>query len=283
MMEDIRNTDSHVKPQYRREDGTMAAGNDGADVTAAVLKWVAIVTMFIDHIGASTLEWCMVSGDYLFDAKVLGIVDMVLRGIGRASFPIFIFLMAEGLYYTRSRKNYLIRLVVFCLISEVPFDLAFGYYRTGSIDLRTNLFMWDYQNVFFTLALGLSAIWLMNTFYEKTPGVIWEIVLDVAVLAAFAYGAHFLKTDYGAGGVLAIAGAHMARRFKLKPVLIGAVIIVILTLTSGVIEAAAAVIALPLLANYHGNRGYRFNRWIFYFFYPGHLLFLTFVRMMIFT
>ncbi|MCR5098990.1 MAG: conjugal transfer protein TraX [Lachnospiraceae bacterium] len=290
-MEDIRYTDSQDQgaPQYRREDGTMAQGADtssrgyGFDVSAAVLKWVAIVTMFIDHTAASILEWSLESENYLFDSTALAITDGIMRCIGRTAFPLFIFMMAEGLYYTRSRKNYLIRLIAFCFISEVPFDLAFGYYRTGSIDLSTNLFVSEYQNVYFTLALGLAAIWIMNALYENMSSVVWEIILDLVVLAAFGYAAYLMKTDYDAGGVMAIAGAHITRRFRLKPVLSGVVIIVILCLTSGIIEAAAAFIALPLLGFYHGNRGYRFNKWIFYVFYPAHLFLLALIRTVIFA
>ncbi len=253
------------------------------DVTSSALKWVAIITMLIDHIGAAILEWSFVSGDYLMDSTALGVLDTVLRAIGRTAFPIFIFLMAEGFYYTRSRTNYLLRMLAFCMVSEIPFDMAFGYYHTNESDIRQNLFVPDYQNVFFTLTLGLFAIWVMNLFYERMPSVIMEIVLDVAVLCGAGYLAHFLKTDYGASGVIAIVAAHMAKRFKLKPVLSGVIIILILTLTSSVFEIAAAVIALPLLVFYHGNRGYRFNKWIFYVFYPAHLFLLALIRTVIFA
>ena len=253
------------------------------DVTVAVLKIVAVITMFIDHVGAAILEWSISSGEYLFDERVVRGLDMVFRCIGRAAFPLFIFMMAEGLYYTRSRKNYMLRLLVFCFIAEVPFDLAFGYYRTNRSALKLNLFVPGYQNVMFTLALGLAAIWLMNTFYEKVSGVVAEIILDAAVVAAACYVAEvLLKTDYGAGGVLAIVGAHLCRRFKLSPLATGVIIIAILAITSGEIELMAAPIDLPLLGLYHGNRGRRLNRWFFYIFYPAHLLLLAIIRVTIF-
>lgn len=254
------------------------------DVTASALKIIAIITMFIDHVGASLLEWILFSEDQRFDPMVVGIVDTVFRCIGRAAFPLFIFMMAEGFYYTRSRKNYMIRMVAFCFVAEVPFDLAFGYYRTDVIDLQKNLFVTEYQNVMFTLTLGLAAIWLMNTFYEKISSVVVEILLDAAVVAAAAYTAEMiLKTDYGAGGVLAVVAAHLARRFGLKPIFAGVGIIAILAIFSGEIELMAAIIDLPLLANYHGNRGRRLNRWFFYIFYPAHLLLLALFRITVFT
>ncbi len=258
--------------------------NSRFSVTSSGLKWVALITMLIDHVGASILEWSITSGDYrIVDGNALYVLDMVFRAIGRTAFPLYIFLMAEGFYYTRSRKNYLIRLIIFCFISEVPFDMAFGFYQTGVGDARQNLWVPGYQNVFFTLALGLAAIWIMNLLYEKMPSVVWEIILDVGVVAVACLAAYALKTDYDAGGVLAICGAHVAKRFKAKPVIEGVMIIAILVVTAGVFEAAAAIIALPLLALYRGKRGYRFNRWIFYVFYPAHLCLLALIRTVVFA
>ena len=99
--------------------------------SAATLKWIAIITMLIDHVGASLLY-----GHAAYPAGWLGGTRygwgegiwsrdfyMALRVIGRLAFPIFCFLLIEGLIHTRNRWKYFSRLALFALISEIPFDL----------------------------------------------------------------------------------------------------------------------------------------------------------------
>ena len=130
-------------------------------ISGSVLKWIAVITMAIDHMGAGFLE------SYVMNAwggspigntfagrwnEILS-VDQILRYIGRPAFPIFCFLLVQGFLHTRDVKKYAIRLGIFALISEIPFDLA----------LHIRPFHWQNQNVFFTLLLGLLAIWFMQS------------------------------------------------------------------------------------------------------------------------
>ena len=109
-------------------------------ISADALKWIALITMLIDHTGAAILEKLP---QYNTVAWVYQL-DFVLRFIGRIAFPIYCFLLVEGFWMTRSRKKYAINLFVFALISEIPFELSF----MGGLDI-------GFHNVYWTLLLGM--------------------------------------------------------------------------------------------------------------------------------
>ena len=120
--------------------------------SGTALKTIASITMLVDHIGASCIEAGILtpgldagtlSQDTL-SAYPLYRLDMVLRFTGRLAFPLFCFLLVEGFVHTHNVKGYLGRLVLFGILSEVPFDLAF--FRTP--------FDPSAQNVYWTLALA---------------------------------------------------------------------------------------------------------------------------------
>ena len=122
--------------------------------SGTALKTIACITMLVDHIGASCIEAGILtpgldagtlSQDAL-SAYPLYRLDMVLRFTGRLAFPLFCFLLVEGFVHTHNVKGYLGRLVLFGILSEVPFDLAF--FRTP--------FDPSAQNVYWTLALAAN-------------------------------------------------------------------------------------------------------------------------------
>lgn len=126
-------------------------------ISSGVLRLIACITMFIDHIGYGICEKVLlVTRDPDIFEKVLKI-DRVLRVVGRIAFPIFCYQLVVGFFYTRSRKKYALRLLIFSLISEVPFDLM----------ARNEVVAWDYQNVGFTLLLGFLAIWICEIIDER--------------------------------------------------------------------------------------------------------------------
>lgn len=239
-------------------------------ISGAILKWLAIVTMLIDHIGASIVKYQYIADhtDYLNELPY-----NILRNIGRIAFPIFIFLLVEGYQHTKSRKNYLIRLLIFGLISEIPFDMAF----------KTRFFYWKYQNVFFTLALGVIAIWIMDELNKKSSRFIknaanlklYNIFLDIGVTLVFCLLAEFLETDYHSVGILAICAAWLLkdRRYLQMPVCC------LVLLLSSAREWYALIACIPILF-YNGKRG-RQHKYFSYFFYPVHLLILGYISMFV--
>ena len=81
-------------------------------LNSEAVKIIALVTMLIDHIG------------YIMYGHIDTGVYNVLRGIGRISFPLFAFLIAEGFFYTKDGKKYLLRIMSFAFISEIPFNIV---------------------------------------------------------------------------------------------------------------------------------------------------------------
>ena len=249
------------------------------DASYATLKWVAVITMLIDHIGAVILEYLIHRGDLPSDTlEMFRSVDWLLRRIGRTSFPLFVFVMIDSFYYTKSRAKYLIRLLAFVLISEIPFNLAFGFFDGVS---DPAFFAPGRQNVFLTLAIGFAAMWILELVYNDSMGDLPRVIVIVSVIIIGMGLGFLLKCDYGQMGVLSVITGYFAKRRGATPFFRGLSIIFILTLMSG-IEAWSAVIVLPLLLCYHGEKGRPANRWFFYVFYPVHFLLLVLLRGVIF-
>lgn len=132
--------------------------------TSFSIKLIAVVTMFIDHAAAIILERYMdslgMSDDvpqFVMTHAPLYFIYTALRCIGRIAFPIYIFLLVQGFMHTHNRLKYAIRLFAFALISEIPFNLAFG----------KALWTMQYQNVFWTLLCGFLFMWFSDFVYSK--------------------------------------------------------------------------------------------------------------------
>ncbi len=219
-------------------------------LSGSTLKIIAMVTMLIDHIGAAVLARMVIAGN-------VGLYDVyhVLRLIGRVAFPIFCFLLVEGFCYTRDAKKYAIRLCLFALLSEVPFDLAFA----------SKVLEFEYQNVFFTLAIGLLTIMAYKKVEDSAidnPMTKWFLQLAVAVAGGLT--AELLRTDYGMLGVVVIVAFYALRSNRFFQIVAGCILFM---------ENMTAWLAFVPVWFYNGTRGLRV-KWLFYVFYPAHLLIL---------
>jgi len=222
-------------------------------MSSFILKLIAILTMFIDHTG-------MIMDSYT-----------PFRIVGRVAFPIFLFLCAEGCIHTKDIKKYLIRLSVFALISEVPYNMLFHAAYTRQLVF----FDPNRQNVFFTLALGVLAVYLYTELKK------FRDILALSVVIPCAFFAYILNTDYGAIGVLGVFFTYLAPRKYLKAVVVTAVIsyfyLINIFYLPMFIGALAAVV---LILFYNGKRGYGM-KWAFYAAYPVHMLALVAITMLL--
>ena len=216
--------------RYQRMDGT-------------VLKLIACLSMFIDHLGAVCFSGMM-----------------GFRIIGRLAFPIYCFLLVEGAVHTHDMKKYILRMGIFALISEVPFDLAF-YHR---------LVYTEHQNVFFTLGLGLLAIWFLEHPIEQLD--IPDVLYKLLVIIAGGLIAEFFNTDYGFTGIAVICIFYYLRG---QPQLKYPIAAILLAAMGGV-EVYAVLALIPILL-YNGQRGRQTKvmQYGFYIFYPAHLLLIA--------
>ncbi|NLZ80196.1 MAG: hypothetical protein GX913_00085 [Clostridiales bacterium] len=174
-----------------------------------------------------------------------------LRIIGRLAFPIYTFLLVEGFFHTRDIKKYTIRLGVFALISEIPFDLAF--YKIP--------FYLGHQNIFFTLLLGMLALMLIKKLKNNFIGFFAFLIIAVV--------AELLHTDYGAFGILLIGIFY---GFRKKDILKTVFVTVANIFLAGGAQAFASLSMIPILF-YNGKKGPSL-KYVFYGFYPIHLLIL---------
>ncbi len=212
-------------------------------LSGAAIKYIAMSAMLIDHIAL-----CI---PYIWRYHE---IYMVMRGIGRIAFPIFCFSLIEGYYHTSDIGRYILRLFIFAVISEIPFDLAVGF---GKI---VNL---SHQNVFFTLCIGLCMVYMFDN--ELTP-----MIMKIAVVVAACIIAQALRADYGMFGIVQIFMLYVFRRFRAGRI----ISVAVLNVYYGQPAGACALLFTEL---YNGKRGYGF-KYFMYAFYPLQFVLLYLVR-----
>lgn len=212
------------------------------------LKWIAVLSMLLDHIAAVILTG---SPELSFTFRN---TIIILRTVGRISFPIFCFLLVEGFLHTSDRVRYGRRLLAFALLSEIPFDLAFC----------SRFLEFSYQNVFFTLFAGYVSLCMMERFWNRSCVKYLFPILAGMFCAAF-------HTDYSFWGVLLIFVFYQFYHNLPLRTLAGC-----LTLYW---EMPAWFAFFPINC-YNGKRGAGM-KYFFYAFYPLHLLALAAVRFLL--
>ncbi len=209
-------------------------------MSALALKVLALVSMLIDHAGAvffPQYRW--------------------MRYVGRLAFPIYAFLICEGYVYTRNVYKYLLRLGIFALLSEVPYDLAFN----DEINFFKDV------NVYFTLFFGLLSLVLIDYFSHHT-------VMQCVCVASLSALVQVMVSDYRFIGVCLITVFYLYRdNLPLRAVGAANALIPF----SSRIEGLSLVAALPL-GFYNRKPGRLRLKYFFYAIYPVHLLVYVFIR-----
>ena len=207
------------------------------------IKVLACLFMLIDHMGL-----------FLFPQII------ELRIVGRLAFPLFAFMIANGYHYTKNRRNYLLRLLIFGAAIQIPYSIVLA--QTGSDQMF---------NIFFTLSLGLLSI--MGYEYQRErldshSGIVW-----LFLLAALG---QLIAVDYGAYGVILIFLAHVFYSSPLRLTLGWGVLNLLYFFLSraDVVDMSAiqiySIFSIFIVAAYNGKEG-RKAKLLFYIFYPLHI------------
>jgi len=233
-----------------------------------MLQLLAVFFMLLDHLWA----WLVSGNNWMTYA-------------GRLAFPIFAFLIAEGYAHTSDRKKYAKRLLLFALISEIPFNL---FYAGGPI-------FPFHQNTIFTLLLGLLAIDHMERF-KNTPVRKQRLKQAGWLFLIFLFSVLGFP-DYGYQGVLMVVVFHLTRGVRFEKLWqLAAMVLINIRLFEGMVipveigtmhfefpTQGFAVLALIPIWMYNGKAGKKskFLQYGFYVFYPLHMLILYALRRML--
>ena len=228
---------------------------DGTLFTAGALKVIALVAMTIDHVA-------------LFFIDSASPAYLVMRTLGRVAFPIFAFLISEGYVHSHDRVSYGLSLLIFAVISDVPWCIL---HEPGS------------HNVLFTLLagfLGICCVEKCNTVLHSSIGTVGKTVGILPSLFLFVmlcFTCSDLHTDYGYHGFLLVVVFHLLRDDRLSAVLIGLSLMVHEILPG-------QILAFSFIYFYNGKRGLQpHGRWkyLFYAYYPLHMAVICIVRLLL--
>lgn len=224
-------------------------------LSGSALKVLAVLIMLLDHGAFVLLSQSPKAMTPFFYLGQTGIsAYRICRDIGRAAFPIFCFLLIEGFLHTKNRKKYGQNLLLFALISEIPWNFMFA-----------NTWRYEKQNVFFTLFLGYLAFCALDHFKNQ------ELMQLFCMLGLFAVS-YFLRADYGWKGYVFLLILYVLRNKKASQAFLGSCWLSY--------EWKACFAFLPINM-YNGQRGFirgKFSKYFFYVFYPLHITILVILR-----
>ena len=226
------------------------------------IKYIAIAAMLLDHLAAFLLSPEIYPGFI--------VLYIIMRTIGRVAAPVMFYFIVEGFTHTSSKRNYCLRLLSFAILSQIPYSLL-RYGSVASGDL----------NVMFTLSFSF----LMLMVVEKTTN---QVIKGMAVFL-FMFISAF--SDWGLIGPLMTWLFYVNRSDRKKQVrdyllivgiqLLSTVIFIVCNTQNwyeGICQLGIFLV-IPLIASYNGEAGKKtvVNKWLFYVFYPLHLILIWLV------
>lgn len=241
-------------------------------ISADGLKIFAGVILLAQTIGVTIIQKGLINLEQYTQAElsaamekdshlmVLSGVSSVLQLIGGLAIPIFAFLLVEGFRKTSSYRSYLLSIIFFALLSEMPYDLANS----------RKLLDWSSQNAMMGLGISLLMLYFIKMFEDK-KGMGYRLGELVVVFCAVGWAA-ILRVRYGLCIVLLVAIFYIFREKGGLRTVLG-----IAASLLGIVAEALYVtcpIAFYLIWLYSGERKDKIPKYAYYIFYPIHLLVL---------
>ena len=242
----------------------------GSNTDTGFLKLIAIATMLIDHLGARVFP------QYHF-----------LRVIGRLAFPIFAYCIAVGCCYTRNIFRYGLRVLGLAILVQPLYTTAMGHQAMRAFDWANNYYRLDL---------------IIRHYYLVHPSILFSLFLGISLIATLKYKKYLLtgvvaaviwyvqpSLDYNVYGIMlmVISWAFLERPATLALWLTG------YTIWYGVPQLRTAfvpwevtrvntqfwaIMAVPLICiPTHTN--IKVNKYVFYAFYPAHLILIYLLTM----
>ena len=233
------------------------------DISSVGLHIFAMIFMLMDHMWATVFtntQW--------------------LTQVGRLAFPIFAFMIVDGYTHTKNLKKYVIRLLAFALISEIPFNLMTG----------GRVFYYVHQNVLWTFLIGIGLMHLNELARKK--GKLWLTALTAVSTVALGYILGYITfVDYNAAGILTVLLFYFFRGRKWWCMLgqLAGLYYINVELLQGlyfevelfghnfeIVQQGIAVLSLVFIWLYKGRQGKKSKvfQYFCYAFYPAHMLIL---------
>ena len=250
-----------------------------------ILKWIACITMVIDHVALFFQSQCEISPA----------VYLIMRGIGRTAFPLFAYLLVEGFYHTENRGKHLLRIGILALVSEIPFDII----NISQLSADENILSFSHQNVCISFFISYLLLMITDTEFSRVKklynnskfGKLIEANAKIVLWGIAMATAYFLNVDYDFSGVFFVFLLNLARDKKYKWV-IQLLAFVFLGISGGHYLHLLLVIPfiLIILAEHKGKKETeqgnalfrfvrsKFSRRLTGIFYPLHMVILIIIR-----
>ena len=241
-----------------------------------MLKFLACITMLIDHIGV-----------VFFPTSDAHPNNVIWRMIGRIAMPLFAYGIARGYYYTKKKgtlKKYILNMVIFALISQVPFMLM-------------------EKSAGYSIGVNIGMLWLCSLLFlyliEKNKW--WGYVLCLPILVILEYfpflsgsGWKLYSVDYGIYGLLCVVALYYSCFvFKSKPMLVITMIIANVcqvgismfmgrrfdkAVSTAIFQAISLMAVLPIRMIWDKDKKLPIPKIVWYLFYPVHMLILVAIK-----